>query len=66
VRVTSALTNAVYRAFNLSRSGFYSCQRVGRSHTQIVMTMHSDDRLVDVLNIVAQILDKIIISAGVV
>ena len=56
-RVAGALANAVDGDFHLTGTSHHTIERVGRRHTQIIMTMGRDDGTIDTVDMLLQILD---------
>ena len=62
--IAGPLTQAVNRAFNLAGAVVDSRKRVGHSQAKIIMAMNTDNRLIDISNIIYQVADLFTMLIG--
>ena len=54
---SGTFTDAGQRAFNLAGTGRDRSQTIGDRHAQIIMAMHADDGLPDILHVLEEVFD---------
>ena len=62
--VPGPLSDSVDRAFDLAGSAFHGREAVGHRHPQVIVAMHRDDRLLDVLHLFADVGDQLSVFRG--